>query len=184
MVYSNTAESNRKSDNSDFNHKDIYCWLNQKSLGNSVFFIKYLACFIYLSSSIDARERGREWEREEEKHQCERETLMGYLLHASQLRAEPAIQARVLIGNRACNLLVCRTTPNQLCQGLFHYSLIIFCARTSGWKDSYCSSSHPFFTGKKYWEQRGFFLLRFCFIIQEEKIPDSCSNTSFTFHWP
>lgn len=39
MVYSNTAKSNRKSDSSDFNHKDIYCFLNQKPFNSSVFLL-------------------------------------------------------------------------------------------------------------------------------------------------
>ena len=37
MAYSNTSNSNRKSDSSDFNHQDIYCFLNQQSFNSSVF---------------------------------------------------------------------------------------------------------------------------------------------------
>ena len=40
---------------------------------------------------IDSRERGRNGEREGEKYQCEKETLIGSLLHMPLPGTEPAI---------------------------------------------------------------------------------------------
>ena len=46
----------------------------------------------------DFRERGRKGEREGEKHQCERETLIDCLLYAPLLGSESATQACALMG--------------------------------------------------------------------------------------
>ena len=71
-----------------------------------LFFLRfYLYCF---------RERGREGEREREKHQCVREASIGCLLHAPQVGTWPATQACALIGNWTGNLSPCETMLNQL----------------------------------------------------------------------
>ena len=59
------------------------------------------------------RARGREGERESEKHRCERETSISCLLYTCQ-GTEPATQVCALTGNRTSDLSVCGTTPNQL----------------------------------------------------------------------
>ena len=56
------------------------------------FILKIFYVFIF-------RERGREGEREGKKHQCDRETLVGCLLHAPQLGTELTTQAHALMGN-------------------------------------------------------------------------------------
>ena len=57
------------------------------------------------------RERRREGEREEEKHQCERETLIGCLLYAPRQGTKPATQACTLTRNRTYDLSLCGTRP-------------------------------------------------------------------------
>ena len=59
------------------------------------------------------RERGREGEREGEKHRCERETLIGCFSHAPQQQTKPATQACALTRHQTSNLLLCKTMPNQ-----------------------------------------------------------------------
>ena len=63
--------------------------------------------FIYFS-----RERGREGDREEEKHQCVREKQLP--LTRPQPGTWPATQACALTGNRTGNLLVHRLALNPL----------------------------------------------------------------------
>ena len=65
------------------------------------------------------REEGRAGEREAEKHQHERETSIGCLLHAPCLEIEPAPQASAtqvcaLTRNQASDTLLCEMMPNQL----------------------------------------------------------------------
>ena len=53
-----------------------------------IYFV-YICIYVYIKFSpedilIDVKERRREGEREGEKHQCERETLINCLLHAPQ----------------------------------------------------------------------------------------------------
>ena len=57
--------------------------------------------FIFISFYFftDSRKRGREGEREGEKHRCERETLIGCLLHVPQLGTKLATQVWALTGN-------------------------------------------------------------------------------------
>ena len=73
--------------------------------------------FIYLCSRFHFyfyfRERGMEGEREDEKHQCVRETSIGASWHP-QLGSWPSIQAYALTGNHISNLLVCRPVLNPL----------------------------------------------------------------------
>ena len=56
---------------------------------------------------IDVRERGREGEREAEKHQCKRETSVGCLSYAPRWGTEPTIWTCVLTGNPTHHLSVC-----------------------------------------------------------------------------
>ena len=56
--------------------------------------------------------RGREGEREGEKHGRERETLMGRLLHAPS-QGRPSTQARALTGNHTSDLALWEMMPNQ-----------------------------------------------------------------------
>ena len=60
------------------------------------------------------RERGREGQKEEEKHRDGIETSFGCLSHAPQLGTEPAAQACALTGNRTGDFLLCGMTPNRL----------------------------------------------------------------------
>ena len=64
-----------------------------------MFFLKILFIF---------RQKGREGEREGEKHQC-----VVALAH-SQLRTSPTTQACALTGNQTSNPLVCRPMLNPL----------------------------------------------------------------------
>ena len=45
---------------------------------------------------IDFRERGMQWDREEEMHGCDKKTSVGCLSHALRLETAPATQARAL----------------------------------------------------------------------------------------
>ena len=58
---------------------------------NNLFLFIYFVYFIYLFT-LFTRERGRGGQREEEKHECLRETLISCLLHA--LNGEPGLQPR------------------------------------------------------------------------------------------
>ena len=49
-----------------------------------------------------------------EKHRCERETSIGYLLYVPQPGTWPATQAVALTENQTSDLWLCGTTPNQL----------------------------------------------------------------------
>ena len=68
----------------------------------------------YVPNSYLFRERGREGEREGEKHRCERETYIGCLSYAPQPGTKPATQACALIENQTSDLSLCGTMPNQL----------------------------------------------------------------------
>ena len=73
---------------------------------------------------IDLREKGWEGEEEGEKHQCERETSVGCLLHVSLPGIKPATQIYAQTGNETYDLLVYGrmlppTEPRQL--GWCHY---------------------------------------------------------------
>ena len=52
--------------------------------------------------------------REREKHQCERGTFVGCLLHTPQLGIGPTTQVCALTGNRTSDLLLCGMMLNQL----------------------------------------------------------------------
>ena len=65
-------------------------------------------CYLFIF-----RERGKEGEREG-KHWCERETSTGCLSYTSRLGTEPATRASALTWNQTSDLLLCRTTSNQL----------------------------------------------------------------------
>ena len=80
------------------------------SLVSFFFFLRFYV-FIF-------REKGKEAEREGEKHQCERETMMGCLFYVLQLgSSKPTTQARALTRNRTCDLSLCGMMLNQLsCQ--------------------------------------------------------------------
>ena len=69
--------------------------------------------YFYFIFSI-FRERGREGEREGEKHWHERETWIGFLSYAPWPETGPATQACTLTENQIGNILVYRTMPNQL----------------------------------------------------------------------
>ena len=60
------------------------------------------------------RERGREGEREGEKHQCEREILIGCLSDVPQLGTQPTTQACALTRNQTKDLSLRRMMSNQL----------------------------------------------------------------------
>ena len=65
--------------------------------------------FIFLE-----KDRGREGEREKEKHQCEREALISCLSYTPSSGTEPATQAGALTGNWTRDLSLCRVTSNPL----------------------------------------------------------------------
>ena len=58
----------------------------------------------------------REGERVEDKHGCERETLISCLLDVPSRETEPTTQECALTGNQTCDLSVCKRAPNQLSQ--------------------------------------------------------------------
>ena len=71
------------------------------------------------------RGKGKEGEREGEKHWCERDSSVSCLSYAPQLGTEHPIQASALTRNQTGDLSLCRMMPNQLVHtshGLFvHY---------------------------------------------------------------
>ena len=58
--------------------------------------------------------RRREEEREGENHPCERETLIGCILHIPQPGTEPTTQACTVTRNQTHHILVCWMMPDQL----------------------------------------------------------------------
>ena len=58
--------------------------------------------------------RGREGEKEGEKHRCERQTSIICLLYTPEPVTEPTAQACAPARNQTSNLLLCRRTPSQL----------------------------------------------------------------------
>ena len=72
-------------------------------------FLKILFYFLFI-----LKERGREGEREAEKHPCVRETLIGFLSHTSRPGSRPKTQSWALTGNRTGDLSLCGTTLNPL----------------------------------------------------------------------
>ena len=93
---------------------------------------KLLVC-IFLKILFIFRERGKEGEREGEKHQ----------LVASQMHpgTEPATQACALTGNQHGDLLVCETTLQSTEPHQSGLACIIFETKTSTW--SHCSFQVP-----------------------------------------
>ena len=75
-------------------------------------------CYCFLSSPkdmlIDFREGGREEKKDGVKHQCERETLIGCLLHTSLQRTEPSTQVCALTGIEPTNFQLTEQYSNQL----------------------------------------------------------------------
>ena len=69
--------------------------------------------YLKFFSFIDSKERGRDGEREGEKHPCEREISISCILHPPRLGTEPATQACALTGNQTSGSLLCGMTPNQ-----------------------------------------------------------------------
>ena len=65
----------------------------------NICFLKIL--FIYF------REKGKEREREGERHRCERETSIGCLLYAPIPETEPVTQVCALTGNHTSDLSLC-----------------------------------------------------------------------------
>ena len=81
------------------------------SLPKKIIKLKKFCCLLFFKKILLIfRERGWERERKGEKHQSERETLIGCLLHVSR----QATQASALTRNGTGNLSVCRMMPNQL----------------------------------------------------------------------
>ena len=75
----------------------------------------------------DFRERGMEEEKEGEKHQCERETLIGCLSYRPQPGTKPATQVCAVIGNQTGDLSAYqRMLPptGQHCPGRFSGNLL------------------------------------------------------------
>ena len=70
--------------------------------------------FIYYMFKILFLERGREGEREGEKHQCVRETSVGCLSSTPGLGTKPATQALALTWNRTGDISFCRMMPDTL----------------------------------------------------------------------
>ena len=73
-----------------------------------------LCCHLDWKSLFIFRERGRDEEREGQKHQCARETLISCLSHTRWQGTWPATQACALTGNQTGDLSVYRLAFNPL----------------------------------------------------------------------
>ena len=71
------------------------------------FFFKDFICLLF-------RDRGREGEREGDKHPCVRDTLISCFSREPNWGTWATTQACALTGNRTCDLLVCRKVLNAL----------------------------------------------------------------------